>query len=272
MIDMDMQKIKSIELEMLKEFIAVCEKHTLSYFLIGGTALGAVRHGGFIPWDDDIDIGMPRDDYEKFLTVAQNNLSHGLFLQTYETDPEYLQCFAKIRNSNTTFLESSAARLKINHGVFIDIFPLDGCENYDAYAKKAKMLKARITSRLNVKRSLKGKLIVLLSKLFHPSLKKAQRDLINLWKSTPYATAECVANFGGAWGKKEVVPRAFFGKGSVGNFEGISVRLPERVDEYLTAIYGDYMTPPPPEKQIAHHYCDAIDPEKPYTVYTQQQN
>ena len=120
-------ELKKIELEMFKYYLAICEKHDLKYFLIGGTLLGAVRHKGFIPWDDDIDIGMPRPDYEKFLLVAQKELPEHIFLQTHNTDIEYPNCFAKLRNSDTTFIETSCKKLKINHGIYIDIFPLDGC-------------------------------------------------------------------------------------------------------------------------------------------------
>jgi lipopolysaccharide cholinephosphotransferase len=120
------KKLHIIELAMLGEFIRICQKYSLRYYLIGGSALGAVRHSGFIPWDDDIDIGMPRVDYEKFLSVAQAELDADLFLQTHKTDPAYPFSFAKIRNSKTTFIQSDSSHLQMNHGVYIDIFPLDG--------------------------------------------------------------------------------------------------------------------------------------------------
>lgn len=270
MADVDMQRLKAIELDMLKAFIAVCEKHDLTYFLIGGTALGAVRHGGFIPWDDDIDVGLPREDYENFMAVAQADLPEGLFLQNEKTDPEYMTCFAKIRNSNTTFLESTVSHLKINHGVFIDIFPIDGCADYDRYVKRSRFVAIRAASRFRFKRSLKEKLAKTVVALRYPSAKRARDRMLALWKETPYRTSEKVINYGGAYGRREVFDKGVYGNGCPGTFEGLSVRLPERVDEYLSGLYGNYMTPPPPEKQIAHHFCDIIDLDTPYTKYTKK--
>ena len=98
------EQLQVAVLDIFKEFLCVCEKLNLKYYLLGGTLLGAVRHKGFIPWDDDIDVGMLREDYEVFLAHAQELLPDHLFLQTYKTDPGYHHVFAKIRNSNTTFL------------------------------------------------------------------------------------------------------------------------------------------------------------------------
>ncbi len=120
------KKLKEIELELFKQFVRICEKNSLRYFVVGGTALGAVRHKGFIPWDDDIDVALPRGDYEKFLSIAQSWLPENMFLQTYITDKNYPNPFAKLRRSDTAFIEKSASRIKMNHGVYIDIFPLDG--------------------------------------------------------------------------------------------------------------------------------------------------
>lgn len=270
MSDVTLQRLKDCQLSMLRAFIAICEKHNLTYFLIGGTALGAVRHNGFIPWDDDIDVALPREDYEKFLAVAQADLPEGLFLQTSKTDPEYMTCFSKIRDSRTTFWESSAKHLDINHGIFIDIFVLDGCEDYDLYEKKARFLKIRTLSRYKFKRSFKEKIGCILAALRYPSAKSARDRLMALWKEIPYATSEYVVSYGGAYGKKEVLPKEIFGEGSEGTFEGLTVRLPAKIDEYLTRIYGDYMQLPPEEKRIAHHFCEVIDPNTPYTEYTKK--
>ena len=122
----DLNELKRIELEMLKTFIKICKKHNFMYFLVGGTCLGSVRHGGFIPWDDDIDVGMPRSDYNKFIKIASEELPGNMFLQTFFTDEQYPCAFAKIRNNDTTFIEKGLRKSNINHGIYIDIFPLDG--------------------------------------------------------------------------------------------------------------------------------------------------
>jgi len=111
--DASLKKLKDMEVSMLRECISVCEKLGIKYYLIGGTLLGAVRHGGFIPWDDDIDIAMTRADYEVFVSKAQEFLPNNLFLQTNKTDPEALMNFAKIRNSDTAFIETSTKDLAI---------------------------------------------------------------------------------------------------------------------------------------------------------------
>ena len=120
-----LQKMQEVELDLFKAFIEVCEKLQLKYYLLGGTLLGAVRHKGFIPWDDDIDVGMPRKDYEIFIQKAQDLLPEHYFVQNCYTDGKLPMAFCKIRNSNTTFIETSVKDFKINHGIFIDIFPLD---------------------------------------------------------------------------------------------------------------------------------------------------
>ena len=121
-----MNELQKVELDILQHFIEACEKLNVQYFLVCGSALGAKRHGGFIPWDDDMDVGMYREDYNKFMEQAPAILPEGYFLQNYKTDPAYSNVFAKLRNSNTTYIEKTAAELKINHGIYIDIFPLDG--------------------------------------------------------------------------------------------------------------------------------------------------
>ena len=120
-----LKQIQSKEKEIFQAFISVCEQLKLPYFIVGGTLLGAVRHKGFIPWDDDIDIAMLRPDYEIFLSRAQALLPDNIFFQTIDTDPEYLGNYAKLRHNQTTFLESAVKTKHIHHGLFIDVFPLD---------------------------------------------------------------------------------------------------------------------------------------------------
>jgi len=133
--DTCIKEFRHIQIDMLKQFISICNDNQLRYYLLGGSCLGAVRHAGFIPWDDDIDVGMPREDFERFSAIAKEQLPEHLFFQTNTSDPEYINVFAKLRNSNTTYIETSAKNLNINHGVYIDIFPLDGISNNHFYHK-----------------------------------------------------------------------------------------------------------------------------------------
>lgn len=117
----DLDKLKLIELDILNETISVCKKLNIRYYVLGGTLLGAVRHKGFIPWDDDIDIGMLRSDYDVFVEKAPQYLSKHLFLQTHKTDPQFFHGFAKIRNSDTIFIETVCKTKKMNHGIYSTI-------------------------------------------------------------------------------------------------------------------------------------------------------
>lgn len=119
-----LRKVQLEQLEIAKEIRRVCEENDIRYFLAYGTMLGAVRHQGFIPWDDDMDMGMVRSEYEKFCRIAPEKLDPGYFLQTWHTDPEYGLPFAKVRKRNTVYVEGKSKRLKEN-GFYVDIFPFD---------------------------------------------------------------------------------------------------------------------------------------------------
>ena len=273
------EQLKTAELKLFKNFIEICNNYNLKYFLLGGSCLGAVRHKGFIPWDDDIDVGMPRSDYNKFLEIAQNELPENIFLQTYETDSEYPMNFAKLRNGNTTFIEKSTSKLKINHGIWIDIFPLDGISDnnlrqslllmkYSLYSYGISQVfyfekkKTHIALKQIVKIIIKKA-----TKIIYSDIKKTVKKREKLMQKYSYDDSKLIANYGGAWGKREIVPKEYFGNGVKGIFEGIEVMLPEDYDKYLTSLYGDYMTPPPPEKRVGHHYYTVLDIEKSYVEY-----
>lgn len=132
----ELKAIHSLELEALTVIDQICRKHAIKYTLIGGSLLGAIRHNGFIPWDDDVDIAMLRDDLEKFKLICKTELPSKYFYQDMNTDPEYLYLFDKIRINNTLFKESYLAECSINHGVFIDIFPVDNVSDKKSEDKK----------------------------------------------------------------------------------------------------------------------------------------
>ena len=115
-----MRGLRLKELDLLRAFVGCCEEMGLRYFVVQGTLLGAVRHGGFIPWDDDIDVGLFREDFDRFVHDGQKHLPSSFFVQTCISDPEFPQGFAKVRDSNTTFVETTSRTLKINHGIYID--------------------------------------------------------------------------------------------------------------------------------------------------------
>ena len=273
----ELDEIKQVELQLFRDFLACCEELHLRHYLIGGTLLGAVRHGGFIPWDDDIDLCMPRGDYERFLAEGQRFLPEYCFLQCRRTDPELLCNYAKLRDSRTTFIEASVKKQHINHGVFIDVFPLD----YAPEARwKRRVLEARkklLTLRVRAaftylpenQRSpaaeRMGKLASRLLTLKYPRPEDALDAREALYRSVP--PSALLANYCGAWGSREIVPAAWFGEGKELLFEGIPARVPTEYEKWLTQVYGDYMTPPPEDKRIQHHYTTVIDLKRPYTDY-----
>lgn len=266
-------ELKRAELDILRVFVDVCRKLNLRYYLLGGTLLGAVRHQGFIPWDDDIDVGMLRADYEIFLEKAQALLPENLFLQTVFTDPDYRMCFAKIRNSNTTFVETAANTLRINHGVFIDIFPLDyypeNEQEQKRLALRKKLYNRRSLCGMNLGTSgPKQKVKDMLLRAAYPSLEQVIRKRERLYKGV--SPSGLVANHGGAWGKKEIVPAQWYGEGAPLLFEGLQVNGPAEYDKWLTQVYGDYMQLPPVEKRVGHHYTDVIDMTKSYREYMEE--
>ncbi len=131
----DLRALQLSELEILLEFQRICQKHDLQYFLTAGTLLGAVRHKGFIPWDDDIDVMMLRPDFERFKVVCRDELDEAYFYQDEETDPNYPFYFAKLRKNGTKVIEPMLKDIAMHSGQYIDIFPLDGCPDWNCIAR-----------------------------------------------------------------------------------------------------------------------------------------
>ena len=133
--DRSKKKLQTAILMIAKEIVRLCDENNIPYFINGGTQLGAVRHKGFIPWDDDFDIGMRRADYEKFLKVCEEQLDHNkYFLQTEDTEKNYDFYFAKIQLKVTSIIEDFSKNVQIEHGIFVDIFPYDNIpDNYPKY-------------------------------------------------------------------------------------------------------------------------------------------
>lgn len=265
------RQLQLVELDIFKEFISVCDKLHLRYYILGGTLLGAVRHQGFIPWDDDVDVGMLREDYEVFLEQAVDLLPKHLFLQSLHTEDKYYRNSAKIRHNDTAYIETIIKDMNIHHGVFIDIFPLD---NYPVkpmeqwwFQTKAKMIGAAINNECGwdkesswVKKLLKKPL-----KWKYPTMHSAVLAKENLYKSVPFSGL--VANHCGAWGKKEIVPAQWYAEGCQLQFEGLMVSAPKEYEKWLTQVYGDYMQMPPEEKRVTHHLTEVIDINQSYRNY-----
>ena len=267
------QKLRDIELDIFKAFIRVCEELKLRYFVVQGTLLGAVRHQGFIPWDDDIDVGMLREDYEQFLKKGQALLPQRYFIQTHDTDPAYPHGFAKIRDSKTAFVETTCKNLKMNHGIYIDVFPFDLYP--DDWMRKGwfdlrkLLLRYRIRSALYIPQDQKltipnvvRRALKIGGKICYPSLQKALERQTKLYGCVRQGKNRI--NNGSPWGKRECIPAEWLEKNTVLQFEGMEVQAPACYQKYLEHVYGDYMELPPPEKRIPHHFICKLDFENAY--------
>ncbi len=262
----------SIELDMFRATIKICNDHNLIYFLVGGSCLGAVRDHGVIPWDDDIDIAMPRKDWKKFIVYAQKELEYPLSVQSWQTEPDFRLDFAKIRNCNTTFVGKEAKHLHINHGVFIDVFPIDGYPNSSICRKCLSLIKK--VFRLYLFREIweavspKEKFALNIMRfLYKNNAAKAQARLQKIYEIFPYDRANIVVLHGGSWGEKEIHDKKVYGNGQLVLFENIEARVPADFDSYLTKMYGNYMELPPESERVTHHNTVVCDLEKPFTEY-----
>lgn len=280
-----MNELQQELLKLLKEFIRVCDRHHLRYFLVGGSCLGAARHNGFIPWDDDIDVGMPREDYDKFVKLQSEYEGTPYFIQTWETDPHYTYNYGKLRDSSTTFIETYFWKHRINHGVWIDIFPIDGIslkddKPYKKYAKKIKYVWAQsfmsyipqLMRKVHKETWFTDILLNIAAGLFyifdiaHYRRKHVEKYL----RKVPYDKAVLVANMGGINAKKEAMPKALFDEFTKLKFEDVEVNVPKDYDKYLTLLYNDWRKLPPIEKQVGHHYVRGYSLTQDYISYSKE--
>lgn len=260
----ELSKLHTHLLSALLEVDRICRAHEIKYFITGGTLLGAVRHHGFIPWDDDLDIGMLRSEYEKFLLCAKDCLDERFFLQTNHTDPEYSMPFCKIRVNGTLFVGKGDWLQNIHHGVYIDIFPIDTApagriarifhDKTVYFLKMAFLAASRFDPEETVSRSKLPlfKALRILTKPFKLStLSELTERVLRMFEKR---RTGWVVNLCGTYGyKKEVFSATFLDIYVKLHFEGNEVYTMRSWDEYLSQIYGDYMRLPPEDKRTAGH-------------------
>lgn len=269
-----MTQLQQVEFQLLQEFDRVCRELEIPYFLVCGSALGAVKYGGFIPWDDDVDVAMYRPDYERFCKEAPAILPPELFLQNHRTEPRFPQSYSKLRHSGTTYIEISAAKLPIHHGVFLDLFPLDGYPNGKMSARilefRKRLYKSMLLSAFDVPGGVLQKLWRALGICRRTD--RVVRAFEKMVTRYPVEQSAVLCNHGNWQGKLDYASAEEFGEGAWMTFEGFRVRVPVLYDRYLRRKYGDYSLDPPLEKQVGHHYCTVCDCEKPYSFYTEGNN
>lgn len=272
--DEDKKRWNDILMGCLQKFMEICEEHNLTYFCVGGTVIGAVRHGGMIPWDDDIDIAMPRPDYNRFINICKSiDLGH------YElATPEmkgYPFFFSKFCDKNTSLIELE--NVPCLYGIFIDIFPIDGTSANKIEAARLMKKFKRCSNKIDASiahLSLKEYFTLALQPkqwgrmafqtaafIFgRENIRKQLIKKLNAIAAThDFSTAVNLANYGGAWAEKEIHPKDCIFPLTKKTFEGIEVNIPGNYHDYLTQMYGDYMQLPPAEKRISHHNHAYVD-------------
>ena len=252
---LSMREIKEIELKILIEFDRLCKENNLTYYLAFGTLLGAARHGGFIPWDDDIDVMMPRDDYERLL-VGFNEWSQSdcYELKVY-SDGYSIYPFAKMVNNKTVATENFT-RSEFKIGVWMDIFPLDNVNKDDRELfkkeKRVSLLRSFAIADPSVGSSFLVKLVKKIVCPFARALNanKLARRMDEICKKRRNQETEYFAVVSDV-NPKWIFPKELFGLSYL-SFEGIEFPVPSRFDEWLTIQYGDWNALPPEEEREIH--------------------
>ncbi len=252
---------REIMLGILDYVIEYCKDNGLTYYLIGGSLIGAVRHRGFIPWDDDIDIALLRKDYDYLVRSFNANKTDRYELLDISCNPKFYLPYAKIIDNRTMLQENVHGICPV--GVNIDVFPLDyiSKEVQDDYQRR-NLKKTNIEKIIAIKsiplradRSLwKNAMILFLRGLFPiPYTYYTKQRVKRASRIISKEPTGILANLYGAWGEREITDAENFRYPIDGSFEGRTVNLPNGYDEWLTHVYGNYMSLPPEEKRISHH-------------------
>lgn len=271
--DICIKDIQEKLFEMMNIFHNICSTHSINYYMVGGTMLGAIRHQGFIPWDDDMDLALPRKDYEKLLNLPKSVWPSYIQINSPINTSNHPYAYSKLNNTGTTLVEDVGKGFV--QGLNIDIFPLDGAGNSKKSAVKHQARIARlkmclyITHFTNYKNKplWKNPLIrvIRLVGSRHWQMLIKNGLLIFDFDSSCY-----VGNLVGLWGRKEIMPREYFGQPTLYRFGESEFYGPEKYDKYLSCLYGDYMKPPPIEKQKSHHKIKYLNLDLPFEKYLKE--
>lgn len=268
MTNKELRELQLNLLDILKYIDSVCKENKITYYLIYGTCIGAVRHNGFIPWDDDLDIAMPIEDYKKFCKILSENNNKRYFLQTRETDKNYYLDFAKVRDTETTLIdEYNYKKRDIVLGTYIDVFPLVGVPNNKLKKKVQKINRALYFAA--DRNMINNKIIKKTFDLIVKIVGKERIRRICYKNMMKYSCKECDVWFSifGEYYEKDMHPKSYYGKGKRVKYEDIKVPVPEDYDSYLKKLYGDYMKLPDESKRQPSHSIKILDLKNSYTKY-----
>jgi lipopolysaccharide cholinephosphotransferase len=266
------RKMQMVGLKMALVFDEFCEKHGLTYYMCGGCCIGSQRNKGFIPWDDDVDVFMPRSDYEKLkeLWVDTEKYSIQYTTKDFITQNQFLT----ICDNDTTFIKTYQKDLDINHGVVLDVLPLDGCPT--GWRRKTQKLWALLYSLFIVGKAPTnhGKLVTLGGKVLLTLVKpkswryKAWRLCERKMSQYPIEKCDYITELcSGPHYMQNEYPKEFFEKPLRVEFEGHQLPIPVGYDGYLRMAFGDYLQLPPEEKRVCHHEYEFMDMENSYKNY-----
>ena len=273
--ELSFAELRGKQLEIFLEFVRFCDDNNLTYFLGGGSLLGAIRHKGFIPWDDDIDVNMPRSDYEKLLEIFSSTKYEIKSVEKGDEKP----LFAIIVDKNTKLLTLDGEEWDMANGVFIDIFPIDNMSNDSSIRILTCIFKeliiycheGAILSYIPTKRYKDGtagifkwkeRIRTLIKYIFISIFKMSSgrkwgmlaNKIARIWENKATDWAGCMITMSHYnHGLVEILPRKVFEATIEVEFEGYKVKAPIGYDDYLRSLYGDYMKLPPKEKRVSHH-------------------
>lgn len=261
------KKVQELTIELLKVFIKICEENNLRYYFTGGALIGVLRHQGFIPWDDDIDVGMPRKDYDRFLKLMEKKIPEGYGICNRYTDENWHFAMSQFIDKESEIVIHLAEEERRAH-IWIDVFPLDGLPS----GKIARWIRVKnillhrylvqiafISTQVDAKRSrpwyekmiLKFFKVIPIGKMINTN--RVLDHLEKILRKSDFDKAEYAGNMLGRYREREVVPKKYFGNPKKGKFENIDVNIPEMSHELQTALYGDYMKLPPEKDRVAHN-------------------